>query len=325
MTSSAPNSMLAGYMMQPVAVPPFQAVCTDDPAEILKFALNSLERGFKVALATLSSVRGGSSRAVGSQMAIRSDGGYCGYISGGCVEPALAMDAVRAIEEGSNREVTYGDGSPYFDVVLPCGGSITVSICISIGKDVLRTALSELACRRRTSIRFARVTEAAELGSEVGTIGWREDAFTRVYAPRIRLVVFGRAVELQALIAVAQSAGYEVLTGEEVTHQDLDGVVDADTAVVFLYHDLEIELTPLAAALRCKPFYIGALGSSRTHFRRSEALEVLGFSKQEISRIKAPIGIFSKARDSTTLALSILADVASARMRALTDLDPSAC
>jgi len=90
--------------------------------------------------------------------------------------------------------------------------------------------------------------------------------------------------------------------------------IDAQTAVILLSHDLHRELPVLQVALRARPFYIGALGSYRTHQKRTQKLGEIGFAPSDIARIKAPIGIFPKARDARSLALSVLADVAAAQL-----------
>ncbi|WP_350297461.1 XdhC family protein [Agrobacterium arsenijevicii] len=73
----------------------------------------------------------------------------------------------------------------------------------------------------------------------------------------------------------------------------------------------------LCSRVRCDPFYIGALGSKRTHEKRTALLRERGFGDADIARIKAPIGIFDKARDASSIALSVVADIAAAKSRAL--------
>ncbi len=70
----------------------------------------------------------------------------------------------------------------------------------------------------------------------------------------------------------------------------------------------------LQAAREAKPFYLGALGSHRTHTLRLQKLHELGWSREETAQIRAPVGIFPKARDAHTLALSVLAEIASVRL-----------
>ncbi|EJN3717278.1 XdhC family protein, partial [Escherichia coli] len=84
--------------------------------------------------------------------------------------------------------------------------------------------------------------------------------------------------------------------------------------VILLCHDLNRELPALQAAREAKPFYLGALGSHRTHTLRLQKLHELGWSREETAQIRAPVGIFPKARDAHTLALSVLAEIASVRL-----------
>jgi xanthine dehydrogenase accessory factor len=130
--------------------------------------------------------------------------------------------------------------------------------------------------------------------------------------PSLRLVLCGRGIELATTTKIALASDFEVLTFDQ-TSRDLDtGSIDQDTAVALLYHDLDQELPWLKACLRVKPFYIGALGSKRTHERRCAALWALGFTHAHTDRIKAPIGMFGPTREANTLALSVVADVAQA-------------
>lgn len=291
-------------------IKPQQALQTDDSETILRFALEAMEADFAVVLITLVEIRGGAARALGAQMVVREDGRYCGYVSGGCVEAAAAYEALQVIASGKDRVVRYGEGSAYLDIVLPCGGGITLAFHRLRDAQPLRNVLDLLAKRQPAALcylpKFQRLASAdyAEIS------GWQDDAFITRYLPKTRVAVYGRSVEALATTSIAQAAGYEVLSGEDVQTQTLDPF----TAVILLYHDLDRELPVLLAALRSAPFYIGALGSLRTHATRVEKLLSLGFSEDEIARIKAPIGIFAQARDAHTLALSIVADVAAARL-----------
>jgi xanthine dehydrogenase accessory factor len=96
-------------------------------------------------------------------------------------------------------------------------------------------------------------------------------------------------------------------------------LIDADTAIALLQHDLDLEMPVLHAALNANPFYVGALGSSRTHERRVRRLRDLGHSQAAIDCIKAPIGLFGRARDAQSLALSVTADIAACRQMLLAE------
>ncbi|ELY2629580.1 XdhC family protein [Cronobacter sakazakii] len=293
---------------------PEAAFLTDDSTAILRFAAQALRAGMAAALVTLVEIRGGSSRALGAQMAVRDDGAYCGFVSGGCVEAAAAFEALEAIACGEDRMVKYGEGSPYFDIVLPCGGGITLAIHPLREATPLLAVLNALSQRKAAGLRYHPSTQTLQSVLPVQKTGWRDDGFDVRYTPCTQVIIFGRSVEAEATATIAQAAGYDVLVNDGVNPQTDCAQIDADTAVIVLFHDLDRELPVLEAALSDAPFYIGALGSQRTHAARTLALRERGFSEQDIARIKAPIGIFPKARDAQSLALSILADIAAARL-----------
>lgn len=87
---------------------PKQALLTDDRQRVLRFAAEALTAGMAAALVTLVEVRGGAARRPGAQMAVREDGAYCGFVSGGCVEAAAAYEALEALACGVDRKVKIG-------------------------------------------------------------------------------------------------------------------------------------------------------------------------------------------------------------------------
>lgn len=298
---------------------PTVAFATDDPGEILRYAYDSFCAGIPVALVTLIEIRGGAARAIGAQMAVRRDGRYCGFVSGGCTEAAVAAEAVQALRKGYDRFLRLGEGSPFFDIVLPCGGGINLSIHILKSAEPVGKVLSHLASRRPASLRYTPGSGSMEFGGEGSRYqsGWFDGTFVTHYQPITRVLLCGRSVELETTVAVAQAAGYQVVKVDPVTTSSrFSSQIDAYSAVAFLFHDLDRELPLLQDALRSDPFYIGALGSRRTHEKRAALLRKQGFGDADIARIRAPIGIFDKARDASSLALSVVADIAAVRARA---------
>lgn len=292
---------------------PEPACLTDDSRDVLRFAVEALTSGRRAALVTLVDIHGGAARPLGAQMAVREDGRYCGFVSGGCVESAAAFEAMKAIAAGDDRRVCYGAGSPWFDIVLPCGGGITLSIHVLRSYQPLLAVLNSLERRQPCGLHYDPRTQTLRSLPARPRTGWRDDGFEVGYRPDIQVLVCGRSVEAQMTASLAQAAGFAVHLGERFPQVDA-GIMDADTAVVLLWHDLQRELPLLQAAREAAPFYIGALGSHRTHSQRVQKLKALGWRADEIAQIKAPIGIFPKARDARSLALSVLADVAAARL-----------
>ncbi|MBV8888405.1 MAG: XdhC family protein [Alphaproteobacteria bacterium] len=84
---------------------------------------------------------------------------------------------------------------------------------------------------------------------------------------------------------------------------------DHRSAVVTLTHDPKLDDPALAVALRSECFYIGALGSPRTHARRCERLTTLGFTETDLARIHAPVGLAIGAVSPAEIAVSILAQI----------------
>ena len=300
--------------LEMLAPEPRAAFLSDDAIDILAFAADSLDQGHAAALVTLVEIRGGAARAIGAQMAVRDAGLYCGYVSGGCTEAAVAADAVTALQKGMDRNLKLGEGSPFFDIVLPCGGGITLAIHVLRDAGILRLVLSALQRRTPARLRYHPGAQTLSFEPGEGASGWEDDTFVRVYRPRQRLLLAGTPLEAGTVSRVAAASGYEIVTIER-GQTPVPDQLDADTAVALLFHDIDRELPLLDAALASPAFYIGALGSRRTHAKRCDALRQRGHDEAALARIKAPIGIFDKARDSHALALSVVADIAQARLR----------
>ncbi|MES5048206.1 XdhC family protein [Rhizobium nepotum] len=292
-------------------VVPTRAFLSEDPQTILRFALEGFHLFGTSALVTLVKVEGGGERAVGAQMAVRGDGSFYGFVSGGCTEAAVAAEALLAIECGQDRFLRLGEGSGILDIVLPCGGSVTLYIHVMSEADALLGALTALDQRKIISLRFDAKAQKVSLDPEAEATGWQDNCFLRLYRLTLRLLVFGRGLEAFTLARLATAAGYKMKAFEQVRTVDRE-LIDEHTAVALLYHDVEAELPVLGAALTRNPFYVGALGSRRTHALRCCALWELGFTMDDTNRIRAPIGLVPKARDAQTLALSVLAEIAAA-------------
>lgn len=286
---------------------PRPALLTDDPLDVLRFLVEALAQGIGAALVTLVDIRGGSARTLGAQMGVRADGLFCGQVSGGCVEAAVAREAMMAIAQGSDRFLHLGEGSPFFDIRLPCGGGIRLAIHVLRDGCALTAVLARLALRQPAALRYEAHDQRLVVGAVEGRAGWRGDQFLWPFRPPVCAMIAGRPMERDAVLAMAVAASYEIAPDES------DATPDADTAVVLLQHDLDREMPMLLRALESPAFYIGALGSARTHERRCIALRERGVGETQIARIRAPIGLFPKARDARSLALSVVAEIASVR------------
>ncbi|HSK40477.1 MAG TPA: XdhC family protein [Arenibaculum sp.] len=152
--------------------------------------------------------------------------------------------------------------------------------------------------------------------------------FVHVFSPPLRLVIVGAVHIAQALAPMAALGGYEVVIvdprrafatdvrvpGVALDHEWPDDALralalDRRTAVVTLTHDPKLDDPALHVALRSPVFYVGSLGSRRTHAKRVARLREDGFSEAEIRRIRAPVGLDIGAVTPAEIAVSIMAEV----------------
>lgn len=155
--------------------------------------------------------------------------------------------------------------------------------------------------------------------------------FLTVQAPSVRIIAIGAVHISQALVPMARQLGHDVIIIDPRTafasperFPDVTLIAewpdkalqtlgsDRYTAYVMLTHDPKIDDPALFHALRSEAFYIGALGSRKTHGSRLERLRAEGFSETDFARIKAPVGLRIGAISPAEIALSILAEITAA-------------
>jgi xanthine dehydrogenase accessory factor len=158
------------------------------------------------------------------------------------------------------------------------------------------------------------------------------EVFVHVHNPPPRLFVVGAVHIAQPLARIAQLAGYGVIVvdprrsfaggerfaGLEVSGEWPDEALqrlkpDTRSAVVTLTHDPKLDDAALEVALRSPVFYIGALGSKKTHAARLERLRRAGFSDAELARIHGPVGLSIGAVSPAEIAVSIMAQITQRR------------
>ena len=187
---------------------------------------------------------------------------------------------------------------------------------------------SPLAASVSEAARAALRRDRSEVLEEAGA-----RFFLHVMAPPLRLFVVGAVHIAQSLVPMASLLGYAVtlidprrafatverFPGVSVTNDWPDDALsaaglDARCAVVTLTHDPKIDDPALHAALESPAFYVGSLGSRRTHGRRVERLRADGVAPEAIARIHAPIGLDIGAETAPEIAASIVAEL-TARFR----------
>ncbi|MCI0467677.1 MAG: XdhC family protein [Beijerinckiaceae bacterium] len=152
--------------------------------------------------------------------------------------------------------------------------------------------------------------------------------FIDVHVPPVRLAVTGATHAAQALAAAAQLAAIEVTVidprsafaaperfpNASIVAEWPETVLpklglDEYTAVALLAHEPRIDDPALGAALRANCFYIGALGSKKTHAKRLERMRALGFSEAELARIHSPIGLAIGAANPAEIGIAVAAEI----------------
>lgn len=152
--------------------------------------------------------------------------------------------------------------------------------------------------------------------------------FLTVQVPPVRIVVIGAVHISQALAPMAKLAGFDMVIVDPrtafATPERFPDVpvlaewpevalppmkIDRYTAICCFTHDPKIDDPALEQALRAECFYIGALGSRKTHGKRVERLQAKGFGESDIARIRAPIGLDIGAVTPTEIAVSVLGEI----------------
>jgi xanthine dehydrogenase accessory factor len=223
--------------------------------------------------------------------------------------------------------------------------------------DILHTLNAERAARRAVVVVTdvasgeQRLVKAADIGKDplheliekhvrMGKSGMEDTpagrVFLTVHVPSPQLVITGAVHISQTLAPLGQMLGYDVTIVDprtafatperfpeikviaewpDVALPPLN--VDHYTAFVALTHDPKIDDPALLHALSRECFYIGALGSRKTHGRRVERLKAAGISDRDIARIHAPIGLAIGAVSPAEIAVSVMAEItATLRLKA---------
>ncbi len=302
--------------------------------------------GKRAVLATVVQTWGSAPRPVGSQLAISGEGEIAGSVSGGCVEGAVVVEAMDALEDGRSRILEYGvSDDEAFAVGLACGGTIRVLV-EPVGKAIRLELLEELVEARAARDAVAYLVDTATWtrrlarrgDAEMGDVlaarfrsdksGFEQETFVAIHNPPLRMAVIGAVHIAQPLMVMARLAGYDAVLidpreafgsaarfpGETILHDWPDEALenqglDARTAVVTLTHDPKLDDPAIMAALRSEVFYLGCLGSTRTHAKRVARLQEAGFGEADIARIHAPVGLDIGSMSPAEIAIAVMAEI----------------
>ncbi|HWD14481.1 XdhC family protein [Pseudochrobactrum sp. sp1633] len=310
-------------------------------ANPLQLAQNWFEQERKLALVTVLSVWGSAPRPAGSHLICDDQGNFEGSVSGGCIEAEVIAQALDVLATGQTRDLSFGiSDETAWSAGLSCGGTIRLLIApydAAMHEMVTQIVQAQTQRQRVTSHTVltnghisliptpdnAKITQLDETG------------FIQTYRPQPHIVVIGAVHIAQALAQMVRITGYDLsihdprsgfATAERFpsvklhetwpeeffkTHQP-----DSFTALVALSHIPHLDDPALSAALNSDCFYIGALGSRKTHAKRLDRLTAAGFEATNLQRIHAPIGLAISAQEPAEIATAILAETIQAYRKA---------
>ncbi|MFT7371015.1 MAG: xanthine dehydrogenase accessory factor [Alteromonas macleodii] len=293
----------------------------DHAVDVLAQAAAYVRAGQLFVLITSVDIKGGSARDVGSLAVVADTGEMTGYMSNGCIDRDILFQALDCLTARSARLLCYGDGSPFYDLTLPCGGSLSVWIDPEPDKAALVKSYNALLARKPSTLTFyPKEAEAAPT------------PITIAYQPKVALILAGRGAIFRATAKVAHAIGFDV-TGlspdtddlvmvasyckeaptHVISHNSISKLnLDQTSGFLTLFHDHDWEPAFLVAALETTAGFVGALGSHKTHAARLAQLADLGVSDRNLQRIKGPIGLVPSLRSADLIAVSALAEIAQA-------------
>ena len=325
--------------------------------EVLRTAEGWRKGGRRVALGTIVKTWGSAPRPVGAMVAIRDDGQVVGSVSGGCVEDDL-IDKVksRVLAATGPELVTYGvTNEEATRWGLPCGGTLQLvlePLSEQSGiAELLERIGSQQLVRRRLDMKTGQAT--LEPGGWDDVLEFDGAMLSAVHGPRWRLVLIGAGQLTRYLAEMAAMLDYGVIVidprEEYANGWDLKNVplnrgmpddivrelnLDGHSALVALTHDPKLDDLALMEALKSAAFYVGAIGSKKNNDARRKRLEEFDVSRDEIARLRGPVGLYIGSKTPPEIAVAILAEMTAVRhgvsepswaAKPAQRFDPSAC
>jgi xanthine dehydrogenase accessory factor len=299
-----------------------------NPAPIFEFVMDRQAAGQAVVLVTIATATGGSSRNPGTHLAVAADGSMAGSLTGGCIEAAVAAEALQVLRDGKPRITRYGQGSRYLDIRLPCGGALDLLFSPvaepGFGQSLVKRLRQRLPYQLQLGLENNRIGFLP--GTERFAVTLSASHLTVNHIPQLRCLIFGQGQAIEMLYNLSIAIGMEVKihSPERMQVSRLANghllssvsalpelVTDLWTATVLMFHDHDWEPAILDELLAGDAFYLGAMGSRKAHAARCAALNQRGRTDVELERISAPIGLIPSMRDPETLAVSALAEIVS--------------
>lgn len=293
-------------------------------------------------LCTILSTYGSSPRPAGSLFAWNGKQ-RLGSISGGCLEDAFIQRLDKNLIHTFPQVISYGKDlvDEHVSIELPCGGSIQLLVeqyfpeSYSQLHDFVDIANEKQQFHKILDINHHTIQYHSDSSLSASPIKLSGDDYIHIHYQQVtQLLLLGISQVSEWVAKLGLMAGFTVkvcdmreelanswnLSGTD-TQDSIDVIwrspdlfveenITQQTAILALAHDPRIDDLGLMAALESDAFYIGAMGSKRTSVNRFERLERIGgYSKQELAKLKAPIGLPIHSKTPFEIAVSIIADV----------------
>jgi xanthine dehydrogenase accessory factor len=280
-----------------------------------------------VAMATLVSATGSTSKKVGAKMFVGRSGRILGGVTiGGCVDAQVVEASDALLDAGGRKLISISlDDDEAWEIGLTCGGTVEVLIERVHPGDPDDPIV---AAHAQAGVQLA----AGEVAEIVTSLGDGRD-FVDHIAPPTRLLIVGAGQIAMSLTKFARELDMHsiVIDGREryaTRHRfpDADEIrvgmpseivaslpQSPNVAAILVAHDYKYELPVLRQLLRAPIGYLGMLGSRKRAAAMRELLREEGFSDDELARVHTPIGLDIGGKSSPEVALSILAEVVAVR------------
>ncbi len=307
--------------------------------DLVEAAMHWLAAGRRIILATLVHSSSSSPLRAGSMMLVCENGDFRGAVSAGCLEAEIITEALEMLQQDETfRCLEFNDGNKQTAMPgLACGAKTTIMLRRETELAFLAPrTLTNLANGERREITaednpFYRKCRDAVKICKTALLNEKGTAyFVQRLDPPTRLVVIGAVQIAVRLAAMSYHGGFDVIIidpraafatasrfpgaklvaewpGEALAELELQ---QAD-ALIALSHNPEFDDIALAAAIKAGCFYIGALGSRKSHYKRLERLKKIGLSDTALEKIHGPVGLDIGAKTPEEIAVSILAEIIS--------------
>lgn len=304
----------------------------------LSIATSWLRTGHNVALALVTKTWGSAPRREGSLMIVHPDGHFEGSVSGGCIEADVVTEASILAKTGGIKPLHYTVGrESAWNVGLACGGEIDILLVALSAEhlDMLENCLKLARDDRHTCQLVINTADTANANIEWHTggdnispvVSKAEDTVTLTIKPKPRLIIVGAVHIAKFLCEAAAACGHEVTlidprglftVGRDFTAAQIiedwpdeyfeKTPLDSNSALVTLTHDPKLDDAALRHALKTDAYYIGSLGSRKTHAERLDRLRD-AFTESDLERIHGPVGLNIGAATPDEIAVSVMAEI----------------